>query len=52
MNINQLNSDAKEYFDRLPANVQEQIMQTGLSFTSKAQLEDYFNSVLSSGEDR
>jgi len=51
MNINQLSPDAKEYFDRLPANIQEQIMQTGLSFHSKAQLEDYFNSVLRSGED-
>ena len=41
-----LDSQAKAYFESLPATLQEQIMQSGVEMTTKEQLEAYCNNVL------
>lgn len=49
MDINNLDAEAKKYFNNLPAGVQEQIMQLGMEFTTKEDLEAYFENSLRSG---
>lgn len=51
MNLSRMDSETREYFNKLPAAVKEQIMQTGLEFDSKSELADYFENTLRSGSD-
>lgn len=41
--INKLPENAREYFNSLPKNIQETIMQSGISITSKQDLESLYN---------
>ena len=42
--------DAKAYFDSLPPMLQTTVMQSGVTMTTKEQLETYCNNVLNSGK--
>ncbi|MCQ4021673.1 MULTISPECIES: hypothetical protein [unclassified Ruminococcus] len=44
-NLESLDSSAREYFYSLPQLIQEQIIESGVTFSSKQELESYYNSV-------
>lgn len=44
-NLESLDNSAKEYFNSLPQLIQEQIIESGVTFSSKQELENYFNKV-------
>ncbi|MGN0498027.1 MAG: hypothetical protein ACI4F6_02995 [Acutalibacteraceae bacterium] len=44
-NLESLDNSAKEYFNSLPQLIQEQIIESGVTFSSKQELEQYYNTV-------
>ncbi len=48
--LEKMDQNAREYFDSLPAVMQEQIMQCGVTMTTRDQLETYCKNTLESGE--
>ncbi len=47
--LEKMDQSARAYFDSLPAVMQEQIMQCGVTMTTKDQLETYCQNTLASG---
>lgn len=48
--LEKMDREAREYFDSLPAALQEQLMQCGVTMTTREQMETYCNNVLSSNQ--
>ena len=46
-NIDSLDSSAREYFNSLPSMIKEQIIESRVTFSSKQDLENYYNAVTS-----
>lgn len=46
--LQRMTPDAKAYFDSLPPMLQTTVMQSGVTMTTKEQLETYCNNVLNS----
>lgn len=44
--IDNLDINAQKYFYSLPSLVQEQIIESGVTFNSKEDIEKYYNSVI------
>ena len=44
--LEQMDAQARRYFDSLPAALKEQIMQSGVKMTTREQLESYCVNVL------
>lgn len=44
--IKNCNQETRQYFDSLPAMLQENIMQSGVEITSKQDLENYVKNLL------
>jgi len=45
-----LDAQAKQYFDSLPAFLQENIMQSSVGFTSREELETYHRTMMEQGK--
>lgn len=50
--IDNLDSSAQKYFYSLPSLIQEQIIESGVTFNSKEDIEKYYNSVTGKNDSR
>ncbi len=49
--LEKMDQSAREYFDSLPPTLQEQLMQCGVTMTTKEQLETYCKNALGASQD-
>ena len=48
--LQRMTPEAKAYFDSLPPMLQTTVMQSGVTMTTREQLETYCNNVMNSGK--
>ncbi len=47
--LERMNAEARAYFDSLPPTLQETVMQSGVTMTTREQLETFCTNMLKSG---